>query len=76
MKIVSIILIITGLAAVISIILYCTKWLSSHKANKLELFEPDLKVMDKPEMLAKIPENETTIPDSNSRASNKNRRAG
>lgn len=66
MKIVSIILMITGLVAVASIILYCMKWFSPDKDNKLELFEPDLKVMDKPEMLAKIPENETSIPDSNS----------
>jgi hypothetical protein len=29
-------------------------------------FEPDLELVDKPELISKIPENETLIPDSNS----------
>ena len=66
MRIVAIALIITSLVAVVSIILYCTRWLFPRKDSELELIEPDLEMVDKPEIIGKVPENETEIPDANS----------
>jgi hypothetical protein len=42
-----------------------SKWHSKRHPEKLKKLEPDLKMMDKPEILSKMPENETLIPGLN-----------
>ncbi len=62
MKILSFILVTIGLLAILSILIYLKRWITPTRNTEMDLMEPDLKIVDKPEMIAKIPENETATP--------------
>jgi hypothetical protein len=65
MQTISIITIILAVYTLGTMIFAYYKWIEAKKEKAPPLMEPDLDLLEHPDLISKVPENETKIPDAN-----------